>query len=417
MDTDTCLYAPSAGASSARADGAPAITATEHDQHMESTTELAASSGSGSAACTTQTLERCLYDLLKFFSAAIKDVSRASAPHWFSLDEECDILIRDFFDVWNNTGAMHYFALFSQPLLLKHKEIFDVLRYDKNGAPRDSCFLKWCRRVHALREAYGAATEHAESSDDQEKQCYNILGEDMLLHDLLPHQSNDPTYQIQYNSKGIVSLSGNQRSWISLMLRKNLGHKNVARFILQNGLPELFDAPLREEKPSQEQLQSILANGVTWYASLLLSLVEHDRRPGLAHARQMSTLEPDFRRQKQQAHLDAKQALAKGKRLCEDRDSRKRTYSEMSATERRILDDFDAKNLHTRVAETKCAVDKTSFHGSISFWDLGQPAMPEGALSKSPSAPPHILDKPIPKSIQACVCRAWTAAECATAHC
>ena len=73
----------------------------------------------------------------------------------------------------------------------------------------------------------------------------------------------------------------------------------------------------------------------------------------------------------------------------------------MSATERRILDDFDAKNLHTRVAETKCAVDKTSFHGSISFWDLGQPAMPEGALSKSPSAPPHILDKPSPKSIQA----------------
>ena len=192
MDTDTRLCAPSAGASSARADGAPAITATEHDQHMESTTELAASSGSGSAACTTQTFERCLYDLLKFFSAAIKDVSRASAPHWFSLDEECDILIRDFFDVWNNTRAMHYFALFSQPLLLKHKEIFDVLRYDKNGTPRDSCFLKWCRRVHALREAYGAATEHAESSDGQEKQCYNILGEDMLLHDLLPHQSNDP---------------------------------------------------------------------------------------------------------------------------------------------------------------------------------------------------------------------------------
>ena len=143
MDTDTRLCAPSAGASSARADGAPAITATEHDQHMESTTELAASSGSGSAACTTQTVERQAanwYDLLKFFSAAIKDVSRASAPHWFSLDEECDILIRDFFDVWNNTRAMHYFALFSQPLLLKHKEIFDVLRYDKKGRPGTAAF-------------------------------------------------------------------------------------------------------------------------------------------------------------------------------------------------------------------------------------------------------------------------------------
>ena len=104
---------------------------------------------------------------------------------------------------------------------------------------------------------------------------------------------------------------------------KNGGHKNVAYFILQHGLPELFDAPLRKEKPSQERLQSILANGVTWYASLLLSLVEHDRRPGLAHARQMSTLEPDYRRQKQQESLDAKQALTQGKRLCADRDSKK----------------------------------------------------------------------------------------------
>ena len=37
----------------------------------------------------------------------------------------------------------------------------------------------------------------------------------------------------------------------------------------------------------------------------------------------------------------------------------------MSATERQILDDFDAKNLHKRVAETMCVVEKMPFRGSI----------------------------------------------------
>ena len=178
MDTDTWTLihvSPSASASSARADDTPAVTATEHDQHMESTTELAASSASGSAACTMQTLYCLYYELLNFFSAALKDVGRASAPHWFSLDEECDILVRDFFDVWHNTKAKQYFDLFTQPILLKHREIFDILRYDKEGTPRNSCFLKWCRRIHAVREEHGPATEHAEVSKDQETRCYKIL--------------------------------------------------------------------------------------------------------------------------------------------------------------------------------------------------------------------------------------------------
>ena len=67
MDTDTRLCAPSAGASSARADGAPAITATENDRHMESAAEFASFSGSGFAARTAQTLKRCLHDFLVFF--------------------------------------------------------------------------------------------------------------------------------------------------------------------------------------------------------------------------------------------------------------------------------------------------------------------------------------------------------------
>ena len=229
----------------------------------------------------------------------------------------------------------------------------------------------------------------------------------MLHNNLLPHQRNGRRYRIHYDRNGDVVLTGKQRSWISHMLRKNLGHKNVAYFILQHGLPELFDAPLRNEKPSQELLQSILAEGVTWHASLLLSLFEHDQRPGLAHARQMSTRESDFRRQKQQASSDAKQALAQGKRLCEDRDSRKRTYSEMSATEQQLLEDFDTNKLQKRVEQTSSRTEKIPFRGSL--WNATeqplqapprpaptpQPPMPEGVSSKSSAAPPQSLDRPI----------------------
>ena len=90
---------------------------------MESTTELATS--------LRRTFEhQCanLYELLKFSMIALKDVGRASAPHWCSLDQECDMLVQVFFDVWHNTRATRYFALFSEPLMLKHNEICTVVR-------------------------------------------------------------------------------------------------------------------------------------------------------------------------------------------------------------------------------------------------------------------------------------------------
>ena len=49
-------------------------------------------------------------------------------------------------------------------------------------------------------------------------------------------------------------------------------------------------------------------------------------------------------------------------------------------------------------------VEKTPFHGSLGL--ARQPAMPEGALSKSPAAPPQSLDRLIPKAgrvMEACL--------------
>ena len=91
----------------------------------------------------------------------------------------------------------------------------------------------------------------------------------MLLQETTPDQRKEKKKQIRYDTDGEIHVSSQQRSWIQHMLRKNLGHKDVAFFILQHGLPELFDPPLRKNKPSQELLESILEEGMRWHASLL----------------------------------------------------------------------------------------------------------------------------------------------------
>ena len=142
------------------------------------------------------------YELFHFLKDALADVCRASAPHWFALDYKCAMMVYELFDVWSNTAAIHYVALFSEPVLLKHREIFDVLRSGAEGRPKENCFLKGCRRVYALREAHGTATEHAQSSEDHETQWYKILGEEMFREDLQPRQKNDSRYTVRYSNKG-----------------------------------------------------------------------------------------------------------------------------------------------------------------------------------------------------------------------
>ena len=120
-------------------------------------------------------------------------------------------------------------------------------------------------------------------------------------------------------------VSTKQRSWIENLQRRFSGDKHVAVLILHHGAPELFDAPLQRNKPTPELLQSILEDGMYWHASLLQSLVEHDERPGLAHARQMSNLEQSARaNKKRQAFLVAKHKLFQGMSLPMARDSKKK---------------------------------------------------------------------------------------------
>ena len=64
-------------------------------------------------------------------------------------------------------------ALFDEPALLKHKEIWDMVRYDKHGKEKENNFFTWCRKIAAIRDADGISEEHA-ASEDQESKWYKI---------------------------------------------------------------------------------------------------------------------------------------------------------------------------------------------------------------------------------------------------
>ena len=223
----------------------------------------------------------------------------------------------------------------------------------------------WCRsrfKADSKRALRSACDSHTRSSGKSRR----ILASQMLTQDTTPDQRKEKTIQIRYDTNGEIHVSSQQRSWIQHMLRKKLGHKSVALFILQHGLPELFDPPLRKNKPSKELLESILEKGMRWHASLLQSLLEHDKGPELAHAQRMSCLElTAWRRAKQQAYLAASEAFYQGKRLCEQRDSNKRSYDEMSATEQATLEDYDTDKLRKRVNEASLRVNRKPFRGSL----------------------------------------------------
>ena len=193
-----------ASSASARARGSSAVTATELGQ-ADDTVDL-------------------VYDLLVFLcDALIYAFPYCSASR--SLQEECQNMILEKMEKWSKSSSND--ALYNEPALLKHKEIFDILRYDKQGKPRENEFLEWCRNVSAIRATDGTATKYAEASEDQERRWYKILAERMLQDDLRPEQRSNKTYRIRYNHEGCVVLSSKQRSWIGSMPRKRMQRNKV----------------------------------------------------------------------------------------------------------------------------------------------------------------------------------------------
>ena len=99
---------------------------------------MATATAHGSAVTATE-LDQAATDVFVFLSDAIAD-ARILSPAL------ADDMVFEKID---------HHALYNKPALLKHKDIFNKLTYDKQGEPRENTFLEWCRKVYAIREADG----------------------------------------------------------------------------------------------------------------------------------------------------------------------------------------------------------------------------------------------------------------------
>ena len=231
---------------------------------------------------------------------------------------------------------------------------------NKDGSRKEITFLVWCKKiaVHAQPDKFDfgatrAATEHAESALEQN--CYKSLALNLLTNELWPQQRKDPKFQIRKDrNTGQVIVSSPQRCWINHMLRKNLGDNRAAYFILNHGLPELLDVPLRQKPLNIPKLQSMVQELITWHASMLQSILDRQKHPGMADAHKCGAKnEKEWRTHRREEKSKARVDLRQGQNLAKERDSGKRKFDAMSATEQQLVEDYDCDRLNKRYKETK----------------------------------------------------------------
>ena len=109
----------------------------------------------------------------------------------------------------------------------------------------------------------------------------------------------------------------------------------------------------------------MLEDAMNWYASLLQSILERENHPDMAHARQLASLDQcAWQRERRERKLQVKKRLAEGRRLADERNTSKRKFKDMSATEQQVLEEFDTHKLCEEHAEA-CAKRLPRFRGKL----------------------------------------------------
>ena len=112
----------------------------------------------------------------------------------------------------------------------------------------------------------------------------------------------------------------------------------VGIYILQHGVPTLLDAPLQRVRPTPAKLQSLLEELMIWYATMLNYIMEQQKEEARVIAEAL----------RRHRKFEAEQLLRQGAHLAKQRDSKKRSYDHMSATEQRVLEEYDCGQLEKR---------------------------------------------------------------------
>ena len=349
-------------------------TATEHARRLD-----AIAINDAQADRANNSMDHLVFGLARFLTCILQDLwtapgfRRATEQARSSADndsedidsaDDCIDIVFNTIAEWSQQASVHFYK---EPELLLHKRMWDILTRDKSGRPKEQSFTDWCRRVASHSKKTSTATEHAaaESSATEHAESsasFQSLAQDMLTNDLTEDQKQNPVYKLRKDT----AVTTRQRSWINMMLRKNLGDSKVCYFIFNHGVPLLLDLPLRfKGKINKALLQNMLEEFMTWHASLLQSILEHQDHPDMTTARRLSDLDQkQWQQRRRQTKLEAKQQVQRGTFLAEQRDNGKRKFEDMSAAEQQLLEDFETQKSSKQYEEARVKRPRY-FHGKM----------------------------------------------------
>ena len=285
-------------------------------------------------------LEELEFELKGFLAHVARFDFLLSEPEINNEDIE-DMIFEKIVD-WRKTPRND--ASYSYSELKLHKKLWNNVISNKDGSAKDHDFMHWCRRIARHRTesipANSAATEHDEP--------FKKLIKDIFANELTSEQKKKRKYKLPK----ATSITTEQRSFVNVILRKNLGDHRVAFYILEHGLPTLLDAPLRrrrEPKVKREEVDSMLEELMKWHVSLLKWLDNRQNNPNYIVAQMLSDPnEKEWQVDRRRRKSELEQQLRKGKYLAHLRDTKTKRYHDMSATEQRILEEYETGKLQKR---------------------------------------------------------------------
>ena len=239
-------------------------------------------------------------------------------------------------------------ASYSHSDLMLHKKLWDVMSCDKGGAPKDHGFVDWCRRIawhYKQRFVDWCRSIEANNDATEHDNPYRKLVEDIWEHELTPAQKMKPKYKLREDA----SISQELRSLVQVILRKNLGDARVATYMLQHGVPTLLDPPWFRSTPPQTEIDNILEEFLGWYASLLKWLSNLQNDPNTIVAQKLSDLnQKEWQAERRRRKSNIEQQLRQGELLANLRDTHVKHFHDMSATEQRVLEEYDTGKMQKR---------------------------------------------------------------------
>ena len=205
--------------------------------------------------------------------------------------------------VWTSSAATEHDT---EPLLQSTAVaniIWDVVNHDKHAVPNEHSFVDWCRRIALHRTESTAANTAATEHDDP----FNKLVKDIFANELTAEQKKNRKYKLPE----ATSITTEERSFVNVILRKNLSDARVALYILEHSIPTLLEQPLLKHPVQKATMETMLEEIRIWHVSLLQWLDEQ----------QLQTY------------------------LAELRDTNRKCFHNMSATEQSVLEDHDSGKL------------------------------------------------------------------------